>query len=44
MAIKAFLALALLLAVTIGLLLPTPGTNKPRPTASSIETIELRHG
>jgi hypothetical protein len=44
MAIKAFFALALVLAVTIGLLLPTPGANKPRPTHSSIETIELRRG
>lgn len=44
MAIKAFFALALVLAVTIGMLLPTPGANKPHPTHSSIETIELRRG
>jgi hypothetical protein len=44
MAIKASLALALLIAVTIGLLLPTPGSNKPRQTQSAFETIQLRHG
>jgi len=44
MAIKAFFALALVLAVTIGLLLPTPGANKPRHAQSSIETLELRRG
>lgn len=44
MAAKAFLALALILAITIGLLLPTPGADKARPAHSSIETIELRRG
>lgn len=44
MAIKASFALALVLSVTIGLLLPTPGAHKAAPTQSSIETIELRRG
>lgn len=44
MAIKASFAFALLIAITIGLLLPTPGSNKPRQTQSAIETIQLRHG
>ena len=44
MAIKAFFALALILAIAIGLLLPTPGADKHRPTHSSIETLELRRG
>ena len=44
MAAKAFFALALTLAVAIGLLLPTPGADKHRPAHSSIETIELGRG
>ncbi len=44
MAIKAFFAFVLVLSVTIGLLLPTPGAHKPRPAQSSVETIELRRG
>ena len=44
MAIKAFFALALVLSVTIGLLLPVPGAQKQPPARSSIETIELRRG
>lgn len=44
MATKAFFAFALLLAVAIGLLLPTPGAHRASPQTSSIETIELRRG
>lgn len=44
MALKAFFVLALVLAITIGLLLPTPGSDRSHPSHSSIETIELRRG
>lgn len=44
MAAKAFFALALIIAIAIGLLLPTPGAHKHRPAHSSIDTIELRRG
>lgn len=44
MAIKAFFALALILAATIGLLLPTgPSKSQPAPK-SSFQTIDLKHG
>lgn len=43
MAIKAFFALALIVSVTIGLLLPVPGASKAPPAKSSFQTIELRH-
>ena len=44
MAIKAFFALALILSVAIGMLLPTGASKTPPPAKSSFETIELRHG
>lgn len=44
MALKAFFALALILSVAIGLLLPTGASKTAPPAKSSFETIELRHG
>jgi hypothetical protein len=44
MAIKAFFALALVLAATIGLLLPTGASKSQPPAKSSFQTIELKHG
>ncbi|WP_421736261.1 hypothetical protein [Caulobacter sp.] len=43
MAIKAFFALALVLSVAIGLLIPTPGAGRPQAKTSAFQTIELRH-
>ena len=44
MAIKAFFALALMLSVAIGMLLPTGASKSSPPAKSSFQTIELRHG
>jgi hypothetical protein len=41
MALKAFISLAVLAAVVVGLLMPVPGHHKPQATRSSIATIEV---
>jgi hypothetical protein len=43
MAIKALLTLAAVVAVSIGLMLPTPGTSHKPASASAFDTIELAH-
>ncbi|MDB5455987.1 MAG: hypothetical protein JWP92_1572 [Caulobacter sp.] len=43
MAIKALLTLAAVVAVSIGLLLPIPGTSHKPAAASAFDTIELAH-
>lgn len=42
MALKAFLALAVLAAVLVGLLMPVPGHRKAEATQSRIETIDVK--
>jgi hypothetical protein len=43
MALKAFIPLALLAAIVVGLLMPVPGHRKAEATQSRIETIELKN-
>jgi hypothetical protein len=43
MAIKAFVFLAILVAVLVGLLMPVPGQRKAEATQSQIETIEINN-
>jgi hypothetical protein len=39
---KAFIPIALLVAIIIGLLMPTPGHRKAEATQSRIETIDVK--
>jgi hypothetical protein len=41
MALKAFISLAVLVAVLVGLLMPVPGHRKTEATQSKIETIDV---
>ena len=43
MALKAFIPLAIVAAITIGALMPTPGHRKAEATQSKIETIDIKH-
>jgi hypothetical protein len=43
MALKAFISLAVLAAVLVGLLMPVPGHRKAEATQSQIETIEINN-
>ena len=43
MALKAFISLAVLAAVLVGLLMPVPGHRKAEATQSRIETIDIRN-
>ena len=42
MATKAFVSLAVLAAILVGLLMPVPGHRKAEATQSRIETIDLK--
>ncbi len=43
MALKAFISLAVLAAVMVGLMMPVPGHHKAEPTQSRIETIDVNN-
>jgi hypothetical protein len=43
MALKAFIPLAVLAAILVGLLMPVPGHRKAEATQSRIETIEINN-
>jgi hypothetical protein len=43
MALKAFISLAVLAAVMVGLLMPVPGRHKDEPARSRIETIDINN-
>jgi len=43
MAIKAFISLAALAAVIVGLLMPVPNHHKDQPARSSIATIDIQN-
>ena len=43
MALKAFISLAVLAAVLVGLLMPVPGQRKAEATQSRIETIDIKN-
>jgi hypothetical protein len=43
MALKAFISLAVLAAVLVGLLMPVPGHRKAEATQSRIETIDIKN-
>lgn len=43
MALKAFICLAILAAVLVGLLMPVPGQRKAEATQSQIETIDIKN-
>lgn len=43
MALKAFLSLAVVAAVLVGLLMPIPGHRKAEATQSRIETIDIKN-
>lgn len=43
MALKAFIPLAVIAAILVGLLMPTPGHRKAEATQSQIETIDIKH-
>ena len=43
MALKAFIPLAIVAAVLVGLLMPVPGHRKAEATQSRIETIDLKN-
>lgn len=43
MALKAFIPLAIVAAIIVGLLMPTPGHRKAEATQSQIETIDIKH-
>lgn len=43
MALKAFISLAVLAAVLVGLLMPVPGHRKAEVTQSRIETIDIKN-
>ena len=43
MALKAFISLAVLAAVLVGLLMPVPGHHKTEATQSKIETIDVNN-
>lgn len=43
MALKAFISLAVLAAVLVGMLMPVPGHRKAEATQSRIETIEINN-
>jgi hypothetical protein len=42
MALKAFIPLAIVAAILVGLLMPVPGHRKAEATQSRIETIDIR--
>ena len=42
MALKAFVFLAIVAAVLVGLLMPVPGQRKAEATQSQIETIDIK--
>ena len=43
MALKAFIPLAIVAAIIVGLLMPTPGHRKAEATQSQIETIDIKN-
>jgi hypothetical protein len=43
MALKAFIPIALLVAIVVGLLMPVPGHRKAEATQSRIETIDVKN-
>lgn len=44
MAAKALIALAIVAAIAVGMLIPTPGRQKAQATQSQIETIDIKGG
>ena len=43
MVLKAFIPLAIVAAIMVGLLMPTPGHRKAEATQSRIETIDIKN-
>ena len=43
MALKAFIPLAVVAAIMVGLIMPTPGRHKAEATQSRIETIDVKN-